>query len=72
MHTPLPSPIWCLFIPLYFYHYSNTMPLSNPVDICPDLPEGSGHAFLPHLSTTLLDFSAPAVKMTTPALLQCK
>lgn len=57
-----------LFLPLFKYY----VPLKSCKDICPDLPEGSVHAFLPHLSTTLLDFSAPAVKMTTPALLQCK
>lgn len=31
MHTPLPSPVWHLLIPLYFYHYSNTVSLWNPL-----------------------------------------
>lgn len=54
-----------LFLPLFKYY----VPLKSCKDTCPDLPEGSVHAFLPHF---LLDFSAPAVQMTTPALLQRK
>lgn len=61
-----------LLIPLSFCHHSNATSLCSLLDTCPDLPEGS-RCFSPaSLSTSSLGFSAPAVKMITPALLQCR